>query len=75
MWWWGIEMARSGVGRDIDPKAGYQMHCIQYWPVIKIDSSVHGGSTKNGVCGVNAVVEGGEGEIRRGLYSPPRIPR
>ena len=63
MQWWRIEMVRSGVGGDFDPKARYQMCCIWYWPMIKIDGSVHGRSTKDGVCGVNVVVVGGEGEI------------
>ena len=51
MRWWRIKMARLGVGGDFDPKAGYQMRWIRYWPVIKIDGGVHGGSTKDGVCG------------------------
>ena len=30
MRWWRVEMERSGVGGDFDPKAKYQMHCILY---------------------------------------------
>ena len=44
MRWWRVEMERSGVGGDFDPKAKYQMHCIRYWPVMSADGGWLGGS-------------------------------
>ena len=50
------------------------MRCIWYSPVMKIDNGGHGGSTWGGECGVNVVVEGGDGEFGCGQGDCPRKP-